>query len=129
GIAKKDQKELLSIPYQFKKEGKIHGIRLSTRPDYIDRDILDLLKEYKVDTIELGVQSLDEEVLRQSYRGHNTSQVYEASELIKGYGFNLGLQMMVGLVGDTREKAIYTAKEFVKLDPYCVRIYPTLIIK
>lgn len=129
GIDKKDQENLLSIPYQYKKEGKIHGIRLSTRPDYIDKDILDLLKKYEVDTIELGVQSLNEEVLKKSYRGHSVEDVYRASKLIKEYGFNLGLQMMIGLVGDTREKAIYTAKEFVKLDPYCVRIYPTLVIK
>ena len=129
GIDKKDQENLLSIPYQYKKEGRIDGIRLSTRPDYIDRDILDLLKKYEVDTIELGVQSLDEEVLKESYRGHSVEDVYKASELIKEYGFNLGLQMMVGLVKDTKEKAIYTAKEFVKLNPYCVRIYPTLVIR
>ena len=67
--------------------------------------------------------------LYKSGRGHNSQQVYMASKLIKEYGFNLGLQMMVGLVGDSREKAIYTAKEFIKLNPYCVRIYPTLVIK
>ena len=90
---------------------------------------MNLLKEYKVDTIELGVQSLKDEVLNKSGRGHNSKQVYIASSLIKDYNFNLGLQMMIGLVDDNREKAIYTAKEFVKLAPYCVRIYPTLIIK
>ena len=129
GIDKEIQRKLLSIPAKYKDEGKINGIRLSTRPDYIDEEILNLLKEYKVDTIELGVQSLKDEVLNKSGRGHNSKQVYIASNLIKGYNFNLGLQMMIGLVDDNREKAIYTAKEFVKLAPYCVRIYPTLIIK
>lgn len=129
GIDKEIQRKLLSIPLKYKNEGKINGIRLSTRPDYIDKEILDLLKEYKVDTIELGVQSLKDEVLNRSGRGHNSQQVYKASDLIKDYDFNLGLQMMIGLVDDGREKAIFTAKEFVKLDPYCVRIYPTLIIK
>ena len=129
GIDKTDQENLLAIPHKYKEAGIIHGIRLSTRPDYIDKDILDLLKKYGVDTIELGVQSLDEEVLKESYRGHSVEDVYRASKLIKEYDFNLGLQMMVGLVKDTREKVIYTAKEFVKLDPYCVRIYPTLVIK
>ena len=129
GIDKEIQRSLLSIPVKYKNEGRINGIRLSTRPDYIDQEILDLLKEYKVDTIELGVQSLKDEVLNKSGRGHNSKQVYIASNLIKGYNFNLGLQMMIGLVDDNREKAIYTAKEFVKLAPYCVRIYPTLIIK
>lgn len=102
---------------------------MSTRPDYIDEEILNLLKEYKVDTIELGVQSLDDTVLYNSGRGHNSQQVYVASKLIKEYEFNLGLQMMIGLVGDSREKAIFTGKEFVKLNPFCVRIYPTLVIK
>lgn len=129
GIDKSIQRRLLSVPLKFKEQGMIHGIRLSTRPDYIDHEILKLLKEYKVDTIELGVQSLNDDVLLKSGRGHNSQQVYMASKLIKDYGFNLGLQMMVGLVGDSREKSIYTAKEFVKLDPYCVRIYPTLVIK
>jgi len=129
GIDKAIQRRLLSVPLKYKKEGKIQGIRLSTRPDYIDHDILCLLKEYDVDTIELGVQSLCDDVLKKSGRGHNSSQVYMASKLIKEYEFNLGLQMMVGLVGDSREKSLYTAKEFIKLDPYCVRIYPTLVIK
>ena len=129
GIKKEIQEELLSVPFKFKEEGRIDGIRLSTRPDYIDEEILGLLKKYKVDTIELGVQSMDDEVLYKSGRGHNSQQVYLASKLIKEYEFNLGLQMMIGLVGDNRDKSIYTAKEFIKLEPYCVRIYPTLVIK
>ena len=129
GIDKKVQGELLSIPLNYKNQGLIDGIRLSTRPDYIDEEILNLLKKYKVDTIELGVQSLKDEVLSKSGRGHSSQQVYMASKLIKEYGFNLGLQMMVGLIGDTKEKSIFTAKEFIRLEPYCVRIYPTLVIK
>ncbi|WP_353093893.1 radical SAM protein [Tissierella praeacuta] len=123
------QKELLAIPYDYKRKGKIDGIRLSTRPDCIDEKILKNLKDYLVDTIELGVQSLDDSVLYASGRGHTSEDVYKASELIKDFGFNLGLQMMLGLPGDTWEKAVYTCKEFIKLSPYCVRIYPTLVIK
>lgn len=129
GIQKEIQRKLLAIPLKYKNQGKIKGIRLSTRPDYIDRETLNLLKEYKVDTIELGVQSLNDEVLNKSGRGHSSRQVYIASNLIKEYGFNLGLQMMIGLVGDDREKSIFTAKELISLNPYCVRIYPTLVIK
>ncbi|MBZ2173903.1 radical SAM protein [Schnuerera sp. xch1] len=129
GIQNSIQKELLAVPFEYKNKGKIDAIRLSTRPDYIDKEVLNLLNEYKVDTIELGVQSLNDEVLNKSGRGHNVQQVYIASKLIKEYGFNLGLQMMIGLVEDNRERAIFTAKEFVKLEPYCVRIYPTLVIK
>ena len=123
------QAKLLEIPHKYKEEGLIHGIRLSTRPDCIDEDILKHLKRYSVDTIELGIQSLDKDVLEDSGRGHTSEDMYRSSALIKEYAFNLGLQMMVGLPSDTLEKDIYTCKEFIKLDPYCVRIYPTLIIK
>lgn len=123
------QKELLGIPFNYKREGKINGIRLSTRPDCIDEIVLKNLRDYSVDTIELGVQSLDESVLVESGRGHTIADVYRATELIKEFGFNLGLQMMVGLPSDSFEKTIHTCKEFIKLDPYCVRVYPTLIIK
>ncbi|HHV39278.1 MAG TPA: radical SAM protein [Tepidimicrobium sp.] len=129
GIDMDIQRKLLSIPLGYKRKCKIDGIRLSTRPDYINREILDLLQEYEVDTIELGVQSLRDEVLNKNGRGHSSDQVYIAAKSIKNSGFNLGLQMMIGLVGDTRDGAIFTAKEFIKLNPYCVRIYPTLVIK
>ena len=123
------QVELLEVAYKYKKQGRVDRIRLSTRPDYIDEKELLLLKEYGVDIIELGVQSLDEEVLFHSGRGHSREVVYEASKLIKKHGFYLGHQMMIGLPGDTFEKALYTAKEMVKMNPFCVRIYPTLVIK
>lgn len=123
------QIQLLEVAYKYKKEGKVDRIRLSTRPDYIDEKELLLLKEYGVDIIELGVQSLDEEVLFHSGRGHSKEVVYEASRLIVQHGFCLGHQMMIGLPGDTYDKALYTAKEIVKMNPFCVRIYPTLVIK
>lgn len=123
------QKELLAIPVKYKMANKIDKIRLSTRPDTIDAEIINMLRENLVDTIELGVQSLDEEVLYKSGRGHTAQDVYNASKLIKEYDINLGLQMMIGLPGDTKEKAIHTCKEFIKLNPFCVRIYPTLVIK
>lgn len=123
------QSALLEIPYKYKTNGIIDAIRMSTRPDAIDNIILDNLKKYSVDTIELGVQSLDEVVLNASERGHTAQEVYKASELIKSYGFNLGLQMMIGLPEDSFEKSLYTCREFIKLNPYNVRIYPTLVIK
>lgn len=123
------QNELLEVVYRYKKKGIIDGIRLSTRPDAIDNIILDNLKRYEVDTIELGVQSLVEDVLIASERGHNIEDVYEAVQLIKDYGFELGLQMMVGLPLDNIEKSIHTTKEFIKMQADIVRIYPTLVIK
>lgn len=123
------QSELLEVPYKYKQKGLVNEIRLSTRPDAIDSQILDNLKKYGVNTIELGCQSLNDEVLNNSNRGHTSFDVYKSAELIRAHGFNLGLQMMVGLPGDTLEKSLNTALEFIKLKPYCVRIYPTLVIK
>ncbi len=123
------QKELLAIPVKYKKSKKINKIRLSTRPDSIDIEILKMLKDNLVDTIELGVQSLDDDVLKKSGRGHSASDLYKAAKLIKEHDINLGLQMMIGLPGDSKEKSIHTCREFIKLNPFCVRIYPTLVIK
>lgn len=123
------QRELLGVAHYYKKQGIVDRIRLSTRPDYIDERELLLLKEYGVDIIELGVQSLDEEVLFLSGRGHKSEDVYKSSNLIKQFGFQLGLQMMIGLPGDTKAKSLYTAKEIIKMDPVCIRIYPTLVVK
>lgn len=123
------QQKLLGLALKYKKSNIIDEIRLSTRPDAIDDLALKNLQKYEVDTIELGVQSLNDEVLFKSWRGHSSEEVYEAVRLIKNYGFNLGLQMMVGLPGDTLERSLYTAREFIKLEPQCVRIYPTLVIK
>ena len=128
-IDKDIQKELLGVANEYKIKGLIDRIRLSTRPDCIDKDVLKLLKDYGVDIIELGVQSLEQDVLDKSNRGHSKEDVYEAVRIIKQSDFTLGLQMMLGLPGDTKERSIYTAKEIIKLEPDFVRIYPTLIVK
>lgn len=108
---------------------KFKGIRISTRPDYIDDNILSVLKEYNVTSIELGAQSLCDDVLVANNRGHNSSDVLYASKLIKEYGFSLGLQMMTGLYMSSKEKDIYTAKKIVEIKPDTVRIYPTITMK
>ncbi|WP_010292789.1 elongator complex protein 3 [Clostridium senegalense] len=123
------QKELLSVAKEFKDLGKIDYIRMSTRPDYIDDFILTNLKEYDADIIELGVQSLDEEVLLKSGRGHDVESVKKASQLIKKYGITLGHQIMLGLPGDTMEKDIETARKSIEMNPDICRIYPALVIK
>lgn len=123
------QKELLSVAKGYKDIGKIDFIRLSTRPDYISEFILDNLKNYGVDIIELGVQSMDNNVLKLSGRGHDSKDVCEASKLIREYNFLLGHQIMPGLPGDDFEKDIYTAKEVIKLKPNICRIYPALVIR
>lgn len=105
------------------------GIRISTRPDCIDEEILQILKYYGVTSIELGAQSMDDAVLIANNRGHNSENVKKSSELIKNSGFSLGLQMMTGLYKSTFEKDICTAESFIKLKPDTVRIYPTVIMK
>ncbi len=129
GIETEKQEELLSVAYDFVKEKKVDSIRISTRPDYINKDILKRLKKYGVKTIELGVQSTNDYILNKSKRGHTFEDVKKASKLIRRYGFILGHQMMVGLPESTRNDELKTAKDLIKLKPKIIRIYPVLVIK
>lgn len=119
---------LLEAAQLFIREYGLIGIRISTRPDKIDREILDILKSYNVTAIELGAQSMRDDILAMNDRGHTSDDVRRASALIKESGFELGLQMMTGLYGASPEDDIYTAKELIKLSPETVRIYPTVIL-
>lgn len=129
GLDKKVMISYLEIALNYKKKGIIDRIRLSTRPDYINNSILDILKKYEVDVIELGIQSLDNEILNANERGHSKEDSIMASKLIKDYGFKLGHQIMPGLYKDSFDKAIETGLESIKMNPDMVRIYPTLVIK
>ena len=129
GIDEQKQEEFLQVAYEYIKQGKITSIRISTRPDYINKQILKRLKKYKVETIELGVQSANDYILKRANRGHSFADVKKASKLIRWYGFKLGHQMMVGLPESTRLDEVNTAKELIKLKPKMVRIYPVLVIK
>lgn len=120
---------LLESAYAFaQSSSRVTGIRISTRPDYIDDEILTLLKKYGVTSIELGAQSMNDNVLKMNMRGHIAEDVRKASRLIKKYGFELGLQMMTGLYGSDDEKDLFTANEIIKLMPDTVRIYPTVVL-
>ncbi len=122
--------ELLEAAQVYIKNGFLNGgIRISTRPDFIDEEILSLLKRYGVRAIELGAQSMDDGVLLLNKRGHTVEDVEKASKLIKEYGFELGLQMMTGLYGSTAQKDIETARRIIALQPDTVRIYPTVVLK
>lgn len=120
---------LLTVAKRFLDNDGFKGIRISTRPDCIDREILGILKEYGVTSVELGAQSMDEEVLLANRRGHTAEDVRRASALIKEYGFSLGLQMMTGLYKSDFNKDRETAGELIKLAPDTVRIYPTVVLK
>lgn len=121
--------ELLSAANEYIGEGKFSGIRISTRPDAIDSEILELLKGYGVTSIELGAQSMIDSVLTLNRRGHTAQDVEIASALIKENRFSLGLQMMISLYGSTVEDDVKTAEKIFALKPDTLRIYPTVIIK
>ena len=129
GIEVEKQEEFLKTAYEYIKKGEINSIRISTRPDYIDKKTLKRLKKYKVETIELGVQSANDYILRRANRGHTFEDVKRASKMIRWNGFKLGHQMMVGLPESTRLDEVNTAKELIKLKPKMIRIYPVLVIK
>ena len=121
--------ELLQAAAPYTGVGGFNGIRISTRPDEIDGERLSLLKEYRVTAIELGAQSMDDEVLRLNNRGHTAADTKKAAELIREAGFSLGLQMMTGLYGDTNQKSKRTAESLAGLNPDTMRIYPTVVLK
>lgn len=128
-LKKSLQEEYLSTAFEYVKSGQLEGIRFSTRPDCIDQLVVDFAASYGVDIIELGVQSMDDNVLKLSGRGHSGADVIKASKIIKDNGITLVLQIMPGLPGDGQETVIYTAKTVASLAPSFVRVYPTLVIK
>lgn len=129
GLPFEIQKRLLKPAYEAKSKGNIKYIRLSTRSDYINDQVLKLLKDFKVDIIELGVQSLNNEVLRLSKRGHDSAAVIKAIEKIKAAGFKIGVQLMMGLPGDSKAYFYETIEQVISLKPDFVRLYPTLVIE
>ena len=129
GLSVDLQEQYLNEAFRFVKSGKISGIRLSTRPDYINGTVIELMKKYGVTTIELGVQSTNREVLNKSGRGHTFEDIKDASNLICENGFELGLQMMIGLPGDNYERSIQTANDIVSLGACNTRIYPAIVVK
>ncbi len=128
-IDKAYQKLLLEAAAPYIADGTVTGVRISTRPDCIERKHVLWLKSMGVTDIELGAQCLDDTVLKKNDRGHAVQDVYRAVQIIKECGVRVGLQMMCGLYGSDDETDICTAKQFVDLCPDCVRIYPTLTLK
>lgn len=120
--------ELLEAAYSFVGEGKFKGIRLSTRPDCIDREVLAILKKYGVTSIELGAQSMSNKVLKANQRGHSADDVKNAAKLIREFGFELGLQMMVGLYKSDMADEFETLDKIAAIRPDMVRIYPVVIL-
>lgn len=129
GIDRELMISLLKIANKYLVDGYISGIRCSTRPDYINDEILSILKEYGVKTIELGLQSMEDEILTQSKRGHTKEDAKKACKLIVDNGFLLVGQMMIGLPGSTLEDEIRTAEEIIEMGAHGARIYPTVVFR
>lgn len=128
-IYKEKQESLLAVAYEYVKSGKVTSIRLSTRPDAIDGEVIERLKRYSVDTVELGCQSMNDEVLRLSKRGHDGAACEKAARMLKDAGFKVIMQMMTGLPGDDGSQSIETAQKMVDIKPDGVRIYPTVVVR
>jgi len=129
GLPLNTQEMYLNLVRPFLKEGSVSGIRLSTRPDYITFGILDHLQKYQVTTIELGAQSMHDVVLRSSFRGHSSAETEKSASMIKKRGFSLGLQMMIGLPGDSEDTDRLTVEKFIEMEADFVRVYPVLVIR
>ncbi len=129
GMAKDYQTELLGFASPFIEKGLVHGVRISTRPDSIDNESLDLMKRFGVATVEIGAQSMVDEVLQLSNRGHRASDVSAAMEMLKDRGFQTGIHLMAGLPGDSQLGFEYTIARTIALKPDMVRIHPTLVLQ
>ncbi len=127
-IPQEEQERLLDAAYRFVKAGDFSGIRLSTRPDCVDDRVTAFLRRFGVETVELGAQSMDDEVLAKNRRGHTVADVEKAAACIHAADMELGLQMMTGLYGDTDEGAKETLRRLCDLAPSCLRIYPTQVL-
>ncbi|HNX60326.1 MAG TPA: radical SAM protein, partial [Spirochaetota bacterium] len=122
------QEALLNEAFACLREGLISNIRLSTRPDCIDTGVIERLSRYGVRTVELGAQSFDDEILIRSKRGHSRADIFRASDLLVRGGFELVLQLMIGLPGETPSTIRESAASAASLSPAGVRIYPTLVV-
>ena len=123
------QKSYLHAAVPFLRSGQVQGIRISTRPDSINRETISLLREYHVGTVELGAQSMDDHVLTLAGRGHSAGDTVNAVHLLKECGFTIGLQLMPGLPGDSYERFVKTVEQVMWLKPHFVRLYPALVIR
>jgi histone acetyltransferase (RNA polymerase elongator complex component) len=128
GIDIDEIKRMLSEAAVFVKAGRVNSIRFSTRPDTIDRKRLDIIKNFPVSTVELGVQSMDDRVLMNTNRGHTSADTQKAVRRLKEFDYKIGVQLMVGLPGDDHEEMLASARRVAELKPDFIRIYPTVVV-
>ncbi len=128
-LSREEQAYYLKVTAEALQRGRIRGVRVSTRPDAISREKLDFLAEFGVDMVELGVQSLEDEVLKNAGRGHGAADSFQAASLLKKAGFHWGVQLMPGLPGEDRARALANAAALLAYRPDTARLYPTLVLK
>ncbi|MCI5191857.1 MAG: radical SAM protein [Candidatus Electrothrix sp. AU1_5] len=129
GLPQERQRELLEILAPFLEQERVQELRLSTRPDYIDQERVALLQRYQVSTVELGVQSMKDQVLALAKRGHTAADVVQAILVLRQAGMEIGIQLMLGLQGDTQATLRQTVEQVIALQPDFVRIYPLLVVQ
>lgn len=129
GLPQGLQRRYLSVAQTYLTDGRVDSIRISTRPDYISESGVDMLAGFGVDTVELGAQSMSDEVLRASGRGHSSSATVAAAAVLKACGMKTGIQIMPGLPGDTERSSLDTVDKVIALAPEFVRIYPTVVLR
>ncbi len=128
GIPADLQEKYLSMAETYVRQNFVHGIRLSTRPDYLESDVIERLKRYKVTIVEIGVQSYSDQVLKAAKRGHDALCIQNAIKRLKEANLGYGIQLMIGLPEDTRDSWCKTVRQAIKDKPACIRIYPTLVL-
>lgn len=129
GLPQGLMKDYLATAFGFKRSGRIDSIRVSTRPDLIDDSVCETLKSYGVETVELGVQSMNDRVLRLSGRGHTAADTIKAIETLKSLSFDVVAQLMPGLPGDDESTIVESAIKAAGLRPDAARLYPTVVVK
>lgn len=129
GLNLEEQEYYLKIGLEFFEKGIINGIRISTRPDYINEEILRFLKNYPLETIEIGAQSFDDQVLIACGRKYGSLEIYRACKFIRSFGFKLGVQIMLGLPESNKDKELLSVEQAINLGAAELRIYPLLILK
>jgi len=129
GLPVERMQQLLRAVHPYMEKGLIRSIRVSTRPDFIDEERVGILKMFRVAAVELGVQSMNDRVLNLARRGHSANDVTEAVRLLKRERFKVGVQLMPGLPGDSRETFRTTIEDVVALQPDMARLYPALVIE
>jgi len=129
GLPFKKMSELLESAAPYLQQGFFKSIRVSTRPDALDSARLEFMRDFGVSTVELGVQSMSDEILELSQRGHTARDTVESVHLLRQRGFTVGIQLMPGLPGDSEEKFMETVEEVIRLHPDMVRLYPAVVIR